>query len=70
MSFYKTATLQCDGEGNHPSIPEEYDRETDGCVEIYEYDGPRAMEARENAAQAGWTYENGKDYCPECSEDR
>jgi hypothetical protein len=70
MSFYKTVTLQCDGEGNHFSTPEEFNGGIDGCPEVYEYDSSKAMEARENAAQAGWTYENGKDYCPECSEDR
>jgi len=41
----------------------------DGCGENYGVDnrGSTGASHRRHAANDGWTYRGGKDYCPECS---
>jgi len=47
----------------------DYDKCADwifGCVQHYDLFNARKI-ARENVEKQGWTYKNGKDYCPECT---
>jgi len=61
MSYSKQVTLWCDGGTDNQPCPNSY-----GSEVVY----TTATAAREDAAEVGWTYDSGNDYCPECSEIR
>jgi hypothetical protein len=53
--YSKHVTILCDGDECHTNT---------GYLSV-----STATEAREQLKERGWTYKNGKDYCPDCADD-
>lgn len=57
VSWTKSTTLWCDGDGQHG----------DGCVKWLEVNDTSVARAETEARERGWSAFDGRHYCPGCN---